>query len=125
MARAPAELEAKSPQPRAYSDHWDLFAAKGGSELVAAQNEGAPRFGDAYTLVREICSLPGRRSFHLDARTRARIRLADACPPGIDPIRWRQAIDAAGTLMAQVDVVGGPVITFPDAPDGPAAEGGA
>jgi hypothetical protein len=61
--------------------------------------------------------MPGERAFHLDGRTRARTRLADACPTGIDPVRWRQAIEAAAILMAKVGGGAGPVITFREVGD--------
>jgi hypothetical protein len=87
----------KTPQPQAHSDPSDQFPAKDGPERLSAEKAAISTFGDTYTLVREIWALPGERAFHLDGRTRARTRLAGACPTGIDPIRWREAIDAAGS----------------------------
>ena len=114
----PVPSDQETLQPQAHSDHSDHFPAKDGSERVAAKKDSVSRLGDTYTLVREIWALPGERAFHLDARTRARTRLADACPFGIDSIRWRRAIEAAGALMAKIEGGVGPVITFRDASGG-------
>jgi hypothetical protein len=111
----PSDQETSLPQ--AHSDHSDHFLSMDGSERFSAEKESASGFGETYTLVREVWAMPGERAFHLDGRTRARTRLADACPAGIDLIRWRHAIEAAGALMAKVRGGVGPVITFRDAAD--------
>jgi hypothetical protein len=107
----------ETPQPQAHSDHSDQFPTKNASERISPEKHGTSGFGDTYTLVREIWALPGERAFQLDARSRARTRLVDACPTGIDPVRWRQAIEAAGALMAKVKGGAGPVITFREVAD--------
>jgi hypothetical protein len=107
----------KTPQPQAHSDHSDQFPTKDGPARLSAEKAAVSTFGDTHSLVREIWAMPGERAFQLDGRTRARTCLSDACPAGIDPIRWRQAIEAAGTLMAKVDGGAGPVITFREVGD--------
>ena len=113
----------ETPQPQVHSDPSDHFPTKDGSERIFAEKDSASGFGDTYTLVREIWALPSERAFHLDGRTRARTRLADACPTGIDPIRWRHAIESAGALMAKVRGADGPVITFREIADAQACTG--
>jgi len=64
-----------------------------------------------WALVRELWSTRDTRAFELDITVKAARPLAEACPGGIEPGAWRQAIEAASAACSACPE-GNPVLTF-------------
>src|SRR5262249_14795398 len=72
-----------------------------------------------WALVRELWPTHDTRAFELDVTVKAAKPLAQACPGGIEPRAWRQAIEAAGAACSACPE-GNPVLAFHRPPMPPA-----
>src|SRR5262249_16283055 len=81
----------------------------------ASQNEKSGRIHPRLrrALVRELWPTIDTRSFFLDISVISPTPVAEACPEGIDPQAWREAIEAAGHGM---DAAARAFSAYPDEP---------